>query len=184
MWEKSGIWDFWRVPACTFPYYRERPGTIWRQPHLMLQNSLPWSWGKGGQKPQSPRWGRRRIRKGRQKSPSREIWQGKQPTQSRTPLGEKRNLMPNYLCLLLLHETGHPNHQNECVCYWKWPQCWRCWSNIWNICSGREKLFPLNKFYNDDERQKKACLIPYPMPCLSNPLITYNSHLCSFPKRY
>lgn len=138
--------EFLKSSQMHFPYYPEKPDPVWKQPSLVT--SLSWTWEKGGQKPQCPRWGRRSIRKSKQKCPSAKLCQCKQSTQSRTLLGEKRNLTQHYLYLLLLHEIGLPYHQTESMLAIESDHSAVLgrthWSDNWNVLGGKQKLYPLN----------------------------------------
>lgn len=67
--EKSRLWEFlWEFLNALFliihNYYPENPETTWRWPYLIRQISFFLGpWGRGGQKPQCPRWGGRKGRK-------------------------------------------------------------------------------------------------------------------------
>lgn len=88
------------------------------------------------------------IRKSKQKCPSAKLCQCKQSTQSRTLLGEKRNLTQHYLYLLLLHEIGHAHHQTESMLAIESDHSAALgrtrWSDNWNVPGGKQKLYPLN----------------------------------------
>lgn len=164
------------------PLHPERPGTIWRQPHLVIQISLPGLEGKevrnlvaqGGA-------GRRRGRKVEQKCPSAKMCQCQEPTQSRTQLerelGENRNSSQiicsyyYYMRLSILITKLRVCELSKVTTKLLLLEHVRVISGTYLV--GKKSFYSWINFIRIMRDKKKRCLITCHKPRLSNPLITH-----------